>query len=187
MEIVTAIVTRSTDSDECWISRHSYSAAADHADERHWQGNQHPGVANLCFSLVPDAYMQLTSGTVVQVCAAIPVTKTSGFPGTFADPAIDRVLLHQAVRLPLRPWSRWVAGLTQVSIGRFSQEEIGRADETALTLLDGVLFAGGPLARREGPQHKSRHRAGILEARSVVSSLSSAVCRHPEAGGTQVD
>jgi hypothetical protein len=42
-----------------------------------------------------------------------PVTKTSGFPGTFVDPAIDRVLLHQAVRLPLRPWSRWVAGLTQ--------------------------------------------------------------------------
>jgi hypothetical protein len=187
MEIVTAIVTRSTDSDECWISRHSYSAAADHADERHWQGNQHPGVANLRFSLVPDAYMQLTSGTVVQVCAAIPVTKTSGFPGTFADPAIDRVLLHQAVRLPLRPWSRWVAGLTQVSIGRFSQEEVSIADKNALTLLDEGLFAGGTLARREGPQHRSRNRAGILEARSVVSSLSSAVCRHPEAGGTQVD
>jgi hypothetical protein len=92
-----------------------------------------------------------------------------------------------AVRLPLGPWSRWVAGLTQVSIGRFSQEEVGIADETALTLLDGVLFAGGTLARREGPQHRSRHRAGILEARSVVSSLYSAVCRDPEAGGTQVD
>jgi hypothetical protein len=34
-----------------------------------------------------------------------------------------------------------------VSLGRFSQEEVGIADETALTLLDGVLFAGGPLAR----------------------------------------
>jgi hypothetical protein len=34
-----------------------------------------------------------------------------------------------------------------VSIGRFSQEEVGIADETALTLLDGVLFAGITLAR----------------------------------------
>jgi len=91
--------------------------------------------------------MQLTSGTVVHVRAAIPVTKTSDFPGTLADPAMDRVLLHQAVRLPLGPWLRWVVGLTQVSIGRFSQEEVGIADETALTLLDGVLFAGGTLAR----------------------------------------
>jgi len=104
------------------------------------------GVADLRFSLVPDAYMQLTPGMVVNVRAVIPVTKTSGFPGTLDDPAIDRVLLHQAVRLPLGPWSRWVTGLTQVSIGRFSQEEVGIADETALTLLDGVLFAGGTLA-----------------------------------------
>ena len=41
--------------------------------------------------------------------------------------------------------------------------------------------------RWEGPQHRSRNRAGILEARSVVASLYSAVCRAPEAGGTQVD
>jgi len=66
------------------------------------------------------------------------------------------------LRLPLGPWLWGAAGLTQVSIGRFSQEEVGIADETALTLLDGVLFAGGPLARREGPQHSSRNRAGIL-------------------------
>jgi hypothetical protein len=105
------------------------------------------GVADLRFSLLPDVYMQLTPGTVVNVRAAIPVTKTPGFPGTLDDPAIDRVLLHQAVRLPFGPWSQWVAGLTQVSIGRFSQEEVGIADETALTLLEGVLFAKGTLAR----------------------------------------
>jgi hypothetical protein len=78
-------------------------------------------------------------------------------------------------------------GPSQVSIGRFSQEEVDIADENALTLLDGVLLAGGTLARREGPQHKSRNRASILEARSVVSSLYSAASRHPEAGSTQVD
>ena len=65
-------------------------------------------------------------------------------------------------------------------------ENFGVGADTG-TLVDGVLFAGGTLARREGPQHRSRNRAGILEARSVVSSLYSAVCRHPEAGGTQVD
>jgi hypothetical protein len=185
MQIVTAIVTRSTDSDKYWGSRRSYSAADDHADERHWQGNQHPGVANLRFSLVPDAYMQLTSGTVVQVCAAIPVTKTSGFPGTFADPAIDRVLLHQAVRLPLRPWSRWVAGLTQVSIGRFSQEEVSIVDKNALTLLDEGLFAGGrwPVVRVLSTDHEIERgywkRARLYPAciRQHVDTLKQAVRR----------
>jgi hypothetical protein len=65
-------------------------------------------------------------------------------------------------------------------------ENFGVGADTG-TLVDGVLFAGGTLARREGPQHRSRNRACILESRSVVSSLYSAVCRHPEAGGTQVD
>ena len=32
------------------------------------------------------------------------------------------------------------------------------------TLVDGVLLAGGPLARRDGPQPRSQNRAGILEA-----------------------
>jgi len=39
----------------------------------------------------------------------------------------------------------------------------------------------------EGPPHRARHRAGILEARAGVASLYSAVCRAPEAGGMQVD
>jgi hypothetical protein len=105
------------------------------------------GVANLRFTLYPDAYMQLTPGTVVNVRAAVPVTQTSNFPGELGNPAVDRVLLYQAVRLPLGTWSQWAAGLTQLSVGRFSQEEVGIADETALTLLQGVLFAKGTLAR----------------------------------------
>lgn len=104
------------------------------------------GVADMRFTLFPDAFIQLTPGTVVNVRAAVPVTQTSGFPGELGDPDVDRVLLHQAVRLPLGTWSRWVAGLTQLSIGRFSLEEVGIADETALTLLDGVLFVKGTVA-----------------------------------------
>jgi exopolysaccharide biosynthesis protein YbjH/parallel beta helix pectate lyase-like protein len=105
------------------------------------------GVADMRFTLFPDAFIQLTPGTVVNVRAAIPVTQTSGFPGELGDPDVDRVLLHQAVRLPLGTWSRWATGLTQLSIGRFSLQEVGIADETALTLLQGVLFAKGTLAR----------------------------------------
>jgi hypothetical protein len=103
------------------------------------------GVADMRFTLFPDAFIQLTPGTVVNVRAAIPVTQTSGFPGELPDPDVDRVLLHQAVRLPLRAWLPWATGLTQLSIGRFSREEVGIADETALTLLEGVLFVKGTL------------------------------------------
>ena len=105
------------------------------------------GVADMRFTLYPDAYIQLTPGTVVNVRAAIPVTQTPDFPGELGNPDVDRVLLHQAVRLPLGTWSRWATGLTQLSIGRFSLEEVGIANETALTLLQGVLFVKGTLAR----------------------------------------
>jgi hypothetical protein len=105
------------------------------------------GVADMRFTLFPDAFIQLTPGTVVNVRAAIPVTQTPGFPGELGNPDVDRVLLHQAVRLPLGTWSRWATGLTQLSIGRFSLQEVGIADETALTLLQGVLFVKGTLAR----------------------------------------
>jgi hypothetical protein len=104
------------------------------------------GVADMRFALYPDAYIQLTPGTVVNVRAPIPVTQTLDFPGELGNPDVDRVLLHQAVRLPLGSWSRWATGLTQLSIGRFSLKEVGIADETALTLLDGVLFVKGTLA-----------------------------------------
>jgi hypothetical protein len=103
--------------------------------------------ADMRFTLFPDAFIQLTPGTVVNVRAAIPVTQTPNFPGELGNPDVDRVLLHQAVRLPLGTWSRWATGLTQLSIGRFSLREVGIADETALTLLQGVLFVKGTLAR----------------------------------------
>lgn len=105
------------------------------------------GVADLRFSVVPEAVMQLTPGAVVDVRGVIPVTQTAGFPGPLGGPDLDRALLHQAVRLPQGPWSTWANGLTQVSIGRFNQEEVGIADETAVTFLDGIVFLKGTLAR----------------------------------------
>jgi hypothetical protein len=92
---------------------------------------------------LPDAYVQLTPGTVFNIRAALPVMKTAGFPERLGDPEVDRILLHQALRLPLGTWSRWATGLTQVSIGRFNREEVGIADETAVTLLEGMFLIKG--------------------------------------------
>lgn len=117
------------------------------------------GVADVRFSLLPDAFMQLTPGTVVNVRGNIPVTETEGFRRDLGDPRVDRILLHQTLRLPLGKWLPSVAGLTQFSIGRFNVQrtdvgrftfniqEVGIANETALTLLQGWLFFKSSLAR----------------------------------------
>jgi hypothetical protein len=104
------------------------------------------GVADVRFSLLPDAVMQLLPGAEFNIQATIPVTKTANFPGALGAPEVSRVLLHQALRLPLGQWSRFAAGLTQFSIGLFNVEEAGIANETALTFLEGVLFVKGTLA-----------------------------------------
>ena len=73
------------------------------------------------------------------------MTKTSSFPGELGDPEVDRILLHQTLRLPLPPW--FATGLTQFSLGRFNADDVGIANETALSFLDGLLFLKGTLAR----------------------------------------
>ena len=105
------------------------------------------GDADIRFSLLPDAFVHLTPGTVVNVRGNIPVTETKDFPGLPGDSQVDRVLLHQALRLPLEKWSRVTTGMTQFSVGRFTEEEIGFANETALSFLDGLLFFKTTLAR----------------------------------------
>ena len=102
------------------------------------------GVAELRFGVLPDAFIQLTPGAVINVRANIPVTQTAHFPGQLGDPQVDRVLLHQALPLPLGRWG--IAGLTQFSLGRFNSDDIGVGNETALSFLDGVLFFKSTLA-----------------------------------------
>ena len=102
------------------------------------------GVAELRFGVLPDAFMQLTPGTVVNVQASVPVTQTAHFPGQLGDPEVDRVLVHQALPLPLGHWG--MPGLTQFSLGRFDSDDIGVANSTALSFLDGVLFFESTLA-----------------------------------------
>src|SRR5262249_47896743 len=102
------------------------------------------GVAELRFGVLPDAFMQLTPGTVVNVRANVPVTQTAHFPSQLGDPQVDRVLLHQALPLPLGRWG--MPGLTQFSLGRFNIDDVGVANATALSFLDGVLFFESTLA-----------------------------------------
>jgi hypothetical protein len=89
---------------------------------------------------------------VFNVRGDIPITETEGFRQPLGDPQVDRLLLHQTWRLPMGAWSDRVAGLTQFSVGRyeirrvnverfeFNIEEVGIANETALTFLNGWLF-----------------------------------------------
>ena len=104
------------------------------------------GVADIRFSLLPDAFVQLTPGTVINVRGNIPITQTPGFRGVLGDPSVDRALVHQALRLPLEKWSRVTMGMTQFSLGRFTGEEIGLANETAVSFMDGLFFFKTTLA-----------------------------------------
>lgn len=105
------------------------------------------GIADLRFTLFPDAFVQLTPGTVFNVRGNIPVMQTDDFPGSLPDPQVDRILIHQALRLPFRQWLPFDAGLTQWSLGRFNQKEVGFANQTSLTFLKGWLFFESTLAR----------------------------------------
>ena len=49
--------------------------------------------------------------------------------------------------LPLGGWSPAATGLTQVSGGRFSETDVGIANEMATMLLEGLLTIKGTLAR----------------------------------------
>ncbi|MEM7233239.1 MAG: YjbH domain-containing protein, partial [Planctomycetota bacterium] len=87
------------------------------------------------FDLLPDAHMQLTPGTSLNARFRIPITATDGFPGGESDGGLDRLLVHQAARIP---WgSDQVTGLTQLSLGRYADGIVGVSNETSLTLFEG--------------------------------------------------
>jgi len=102
------------------------------------------GVADIRFRLFPDAFVQLTPGTVLNVRGTIPVVKTEAFDEISSSPGIDRALVHQSLRIPL---GGWPPGLTQFSIGRFNAVDHGIANETAFTFAEGRFFVKGTLAR----------------------------------------
>ena len=105
------------------------------------------GVADLRFSVLPDAYVQLAPGLTVNVRSVLPIVRTNGYPGRLGDPDVDRVLVAQAIRLPMGASSTSAAAVTQVSAGRFSGDQVGLANETAVRFGNGIFFAKGTVAR----------------------------------------
>jgi hypothetical protein len=120
------------------------------------------GIGDVRFSLFPDAFVQLTPGTVINVEGNIPITETEGFRAALGEPRLERVLLHQAWRLPVPAWLPGTGGITQFSVGQFffsrepsrrfprrvfNTRQVGFANETVFTLLDGWLYFESNLAR----------------------------------------
>lgn len=97
-------------------------------------------------SALPEADVQLGRGLVLDARRAIPVTESHGFPTSIEDPNGDRLLLHQALPIPLG--GRWSGAnaLTQFSVGRFGHDAVGFANEVDVTVDDGLITLGSTVA-----------------------------------------
>jgi hypothetical protein len=93
-----------------------------------------------------DADMQLAPGLVLNARRGFPVTTTPGFYPEIADPNADRLLLHQAIGIPLG--DRWplTSAITQFSAGRFGHYLVGFANETDVSLAGGRVSLGSTVA-----------------------------------------
>ena len=93
-----------------------------------------------------DADLQLGPGLVLNGRRGLPVTTTPGFDADIADPNADRLLLHQALPLPLGDLLPLASAITQFSAGRFGHYQVGFANETDVALADGRVSVGSTLA-----------------------------------------
>jgi len=102
------------------------------------------GYADARFALLPDAYLHLGGGWVLNGRLTVELGETSGFPGFLEDPNADRLLLHKGLRVA-PGWSSGSA-LTQFSLGWFRRDEIGVANEIDVALGEGRWSVGSTLA-----------------------------------------
>lgn len=104
------------------------------------------GDASARVTALVDADLQLGPGLVLNARRGLPVTTTPGFVEYIQDPNADRVLLHQAIGIPLG--DRWplASAITQFSAGRFGHDEVGFANEMDVSLADGRVSVGSTLA-----------------------------------------
>lgn len=103
------------------------------------------GVVDSRMALLPDAYVQLGRGLVLNGRRAIPVRQTINYPEGIEDPNADRLLLHQALPLEFGPGRRDWRAITQLSVGRFGHDEVGISDEVAISPGTGIVTFGGTL------------------------------------------
>ena len=104
------------------------------------------GVANVRVTALVDAYVQLAPGLVLNGRRGIPVTTTPGFWQGIEDPNADRLLLHQAVRVPMEGLWPSANAITQFSGGRFGHDAVGFANEMDVALNDGLVTLGSSVA-----------------------------------------
>jgi hypothetical protein len=118
------------------------------------------GVLETRTSVLPDAYVQLGRGLVVNARRAVPVGTSRNFPVTIDDPNADRLLLSQAFAVPFAgaPQART---LSQFSIGRFGHEDVGVADEVEVSLPGGLVRVGGTVGV-VGPRAADLNRSVAL-------------------------
>lgn len=102
------------------------------------------GYADARFALLPDAYLHLGGGWVLNGRLTVELGETSGFPGFLEDPNADRLLVHKAFWVA-PGWSSGNA-LTQFSLGWFRRDEIGVANEIDVALGEGRWSVGSTLA-----------------------------------------
>lgn len=93
-----------------------------------------------------DGYVQLGPGLVLNARHGVPVSVSNRYWEGISNPNADRLLLHQAVPVPLG--ARWpsVSAMTQFSAGRFGYRELGFANETNVALADGRFSVGSTVA-----------------------------------------
>lgn len=146
------------------------------------------GVASARVTALADAYLQLGPGLVLNARRGIPVTTSSGFLGSIEDPNADRLLLHQALRVPLG--DRWPlsSAITQFSAGRFGHSRVGLVNETDVSLAGGRVSVGSTLgifgATFDTPQYSvalgtARVRFPVWD---VTTSLTAGRFRHGDTG-----
>lgn len=98
------------------------------------------GTFDARMSVLPDAYTQLLPGMVVNVQGVIPIAKTNDYVQPLGTPGVERVLVHQAVPIPLGRLIPTTAAMTQVSVGRFTRDAVGLQHEVAVSVLNGLGF-----------------------------------------------
>ena len=105
-------------------------------------------------ALLPDAYLHLGRGWVLNVRATVPISQSDGFPGFVEDANSDRLLLHKVWRPELG--SRWPSAnvVTQLSLGWFRHDRPGVAHEIDVLLGDGRVSVGSTLAAYRGESGK---------------------------------
>jgi len=94
--------------------------------------------------VLPDVYVQLGRGFVLNARAAVRLGTTHGWVAAIDDPPSHRLLLHKAMRVGRVPRS-WNA-LTQFSMGWFAHDAIGISNEIDVSLGDGRISLGSTFA-----------------------------------------